>query len=379
MNVLIIPSYYGFGGYAGFGMSRAGVFFRRQAIALARHGARVTLLYVHFDRPSGVEVQEVDDEGVRCIYVHAAPLPLPINLIYKVLLGLWATHRYIGNHVDLIHAHAHRAGLIARPISRLLKVPYIVTEHSSQIESGLKFPWPLVARWEYTGAARVVAVSAGLARRLERYTHRPITVLPNLVSDGFFARLQTPTSTAPARPFQFISVGRAHYNKGWDVLLRAFADLIAKGADASLELIGGGPEEEELIKQATNLQIQDRVRFCGRLSPEDIADRMVNSDCHVLASRRETFGIVTIEAMALGLPVIMTRTDAAEDIVTPDCGLVVDIDNQAGLTDAMESIMSTYATFDPVSISSRCRTRFSEEVVAGQILNLYREVVSQSD
>lgn len=370
MRVLVIPGYFGFGGRNASGSSGSGVFFRDQAVALARAGHDTSLLYVHFDATKGRELEVTTDDGVRCLYVHAARLPR-LNSLYRIILMIWAVRRAFtrGTLPEVVHAHVFHALPGAWAVSRAFGIPFVVTEHSSKVRQGsLKFFWRTVARLGYGRAARVIAVSEPLARSLALYTSREVTVIPNLVRDEFF---NTPLRRKPAgQPFTFLSIGYCDPVKGWDLLVRAFAQLTSEGGQDRLVLCGAVcPELEALVDQ---LGVRERVRFTGRVEAAAIPQLLSSCDCHVMPSRTETFGIASIEALACGKPIIMTDTDAATMIVGPANGLVVPTDDVRALAEAMTlmKLRGGYF-FDPVSIRSACSEAFGSSGTAARIADVY--------
>ncbi|WP_280513540.1 glycosyltransferase [Intrasporangium calvum] len=374
-----MPAYYGFGGRHGFGTSTEGVFFREQAVALAHAGHDVSLLYVHFDGNRGVELETINDTGVRGIFVHAKPLRVPVNLLYRVLLMIWAFHRSVlQERPNIIHAHSYRASLFAWPISKIWGVPYVITEHSSTLSGELPRQWRLVARWGFGQADAVLAVSNGLALTLRRYTRRKVLVIPNLVQRSFFTGDLRAPKGPRRQPLKFLSVGRCHPNKGWDVLLQSFALLVHSGVDAILQLCGGGAECPDLERISASLGVDDRVQFLGRVDRNNVRRLMEECDCHVMASRVETFGIVNVEALALGKPIIMTDTDAASTIVNDTNGLVVPIGDVEVLALSMKRIAETLDEYDSEAIRERCSAQFSEAAVCARLTEIYFAVLAEN-
>lgn len=368
MRVLVIPGYYGFGGFTQTGAGGAGVFFRDQTIALARSGHDASLMYVHFDAESGAYVDVRDEDGVRCIYIHAAPWPR-LNSVHRILLMSRAFSRVFRDaRPEVIHAHIFHALPAAWALSRAFGIPYVVTEHSSKVrQRSLRWGWRMVARFGYDRASAVIAVSQPLAEALARYTRREVVVVPNVVRDEFFSAPLTEQSEGA--PFTFLSVGYCDSIKGWDILLRAFAEMGFEGRATRLVLCGARcPELEEL---AHNLGLGERVRFVGRVSPEAVPAMMAACDCHVMPSRVETFGIASVEALACGKPIIMTDTDAASAIIHPEVGVSVPVGDVGALSRAMRSMTQNVGRFVPSAVREDCRERFSGDAVISRLVEIY--------
>lgn len=375
LRLLIIPSHFGFGGKHGLGASGAGVFVRDQAIALSRGGHVVTVLYVHFDG-ARVTLEEEFTDGVRFLYVHARPSPLRMNFVYKgVLMGwaCWTKLRSAPPHI--IHAHNVVAGFFAKLIGAMWHVPYVLTEHSPAVIEKTPLRIRFLRRLSYSGARRLVAVSDGLATAIRVRHARSASVVPNLVAQEFFEE-PLPSSRDPRRAFQFISIGKSDHKKGWDLLILAFKSVLEDGFDADLTLCGGGNGMDNLAQMAKELGVLDRVRFLGFVDHERVRELMRDSDCHVMPSRVETFGIASIEALALGKPIVMTDTFAAASIVRDWNGIRVGRESSDLLAEAMTRMIRQQSTYDAPTIREDCRQRFSGAVVVKRLESIYAEVLS---
>lgn len=131
--------------------------------------------------------------------------------------------------------------------------------------------------------------------------------------DNFSWLHQTPVKTRPRTPPVIGALGRLHEVKGFDVLLKAAAALRDKGVDFRLKLAGDGPELHNLRSLRNQLNLNNRVEFCGWLSsPESF---MSEVDLFVVPSRHEAFGLVVVEAMAAGVPVVASDIKGPRDIL----------------------------------------------------------------
>lgn len=373
MRILILPAYYGFG-RDGEPDSGHGIFFREQALALANQGHDVTVLHAHFDTSGPAYVRtRVETNGMREVIVHVPSSRLPINIARRAWLLVRAYRAsFLDDPPEVIHAHSYPAALSAMPISILTGIPYVITEHSSNLLTGLTANWQRFARLAYSRASKVLAVSSGLASAMSRITPRPITVVPNLVTAQF---LSHPSAKRKANAeFAFTSIGYCHPNKGWDILIEAFAALLKSRAQATLTLCGGQEDCHELMDQVHMLGIADKVRFIGRISRSEVKAQLDAADCHVMPSRFETFGIATIEALACGKPVIMTATAAADEIVDASNGLTIPIGDWVALASAMEWMMDNSSLYNEDVIRTACRSKYSEAAVCAQLERVYAQV-----
>jgi len=154
-----------------------------------------------------------------------------------------------------------------------------------------------------------LCVSAAVARDVAgRFPRLATTVVEN-----FEALAKAPPRTAPEGRARLGTVGRLHRNKGYDLLLQAAGLLRDRGVDFSLTIAGDGPERAALERQAAGLNLAGRVSFSGWVA--EPIDALAEMDLFVLSSRVEPFGLVVIEAMAAGVPVVSTDVGGPRDIL----------------------------------------------------------------
>ena len=170
-------------------------------------------------------------------------------------------------------------------------------------------------------------------------------------------------------------VGRLVYYKGVDVLLRAMVDI----EDAILVVVGKGPERETLQELASNLGIDAQVRFPGFVSEDDLPVYYSTADLFVLPSisSSEAFGIVQVEAMMYGIPVVNTSLDTGVASVSRDgeTGLTVPPGDVGALADAIQTLLFDPQLHAELSAAARNRARdFEKDYVVGQYDELYDEI-----
>ena len=216
-------------------------------------------------------------------------------------------------------------------------------------------------------ADQVIAQSPAMRDDLRgRFGHKvgaKTVTLPNPVDiAGLQARARmTPSVPLPSRGTpQLVSVGRLHRQKGYDLLLPAFQQLLQRWPKAGLWLIGEGPDRAKLETQAVELGLQERIQFLGFIS--DPAPHVRAADVYVCSSRYEGFSNAMAEALALGTPAVASAGPAGgDDLITADCGIVVPSLTAANLADGMDAALRR--EFDPAAISASCQRRFSASSV----------------
>ena len=163
------------------------------------------------------------------------------------------------------------------------------------------------------------------------------------------------------------TLGRFVPKKGFDVLLRAAAQSAGQGATFRLEIGGDGPERKALQSLAGRLGIADRVRFCGWV--DDVAAFLADADLFVLPSRIEPFGIVVLEAMACGVPIVATRVSGPLEILDESTALLVPSDDPAAMAAA---VTSTFEAPDAAAERARAALRsFAETYAEPAVMERY--------
>ena len=237
---------------------------------------------------------------------------------------------------DIVHAHwwmpAGAAGIAAG------RRPLVITLHGSDVGLAARHGMNWTARRVTSRAAFVAAVSQplldeatplmGLDPARSGVVRMPIAV--------DFERVPAPPRDDP--PWRLIAVGRASPEKGFDVLLDALHIARREGTDVTLEIVGDGPDRAALEARSAQLGLVDAVRFVGPLARADLYERMAAAHAVVVPSRREGLGLVAVEALALGRPVIASRVGGLSEVVTPGTGILVAPADQAALARALESL-----------------------------------------
>lgn len=354
-----------------------GIFEWDQAKALAAAGVQVDYLAVDLRsfrrfRPWGITHGQKDGISWHCISIPIGRFPLEV----RVKIGVWAFQRLYRNVFadgagpDIFHAHFDAFGYMAAQLSIREKIPFVVTEHNSDIlEPHLSSSFLHILRESHSRALRVIAVSSSLKTSIFKATGVEAVVVPNVVTTEFhYAKKEHEGTT-------FVTTCVLEYHKRTNVLLRAFASLCRRYNDIALEIVGDGEQRESLVRLAKELCIVDKVTFHGRLPRAEIAEIYNICDCFVLPSAFETFGVVYIEAMAAGLPVIATHCGGPENFVTEENGVLVPVDDVEALAEAMERLIISRRKYDGKAISANTIKLFSPETIAKQLLMIYQEAL----
>ena len=216
--------------------------------------------------------------------------------------------------VDVVHVHDWFGTLGARELANRLGRPLVMTVHSTEYDRSLGHPWEHILGREQAGvdaALRVIAVSRHLRQQLiDRYHADPskVRVIYNAVRPTErLERIDPKTRVV-------LYVGRLAAMKGVDTFLKAAARVVPVVPDALFVVAGEGPEYPRLLQLAARLGVGDRVMFLGRVSEEERELLLAGASVFVLPSVVEPFGIAALEAMAAGVPTIVSRTSGVAEI-----------------------------------------------------------------
>jgi glycosyltransferase involved in cell wall biosynthesis len=277
--------------------------------------------------------------------------------------------------VDLIHAHASfPAALVAMELASELGVPYVVTEHTGEAlrhrlersQIGRRALGEALQR-----ASALIAVSQTLARRLAQAGISATDVIPNVVDEDLFTPAGPPTS-APPRAF---ALGRLVDEKGIGRLIAATASLRRSGFAVELRIGGDGPRRGQWERDALRLGLDGTVSFLGSLTREAVRDEMRACSCFVLPSESESFGVVCIEALACGRPVVATRSGGPEEIVTERDGVLVPPRDADALAEGLRTVLARQ--YDAEAIRAGAVQRFGSAAVTAALDGVYRRVLLQ--
>jgi L-malate glycosyltransferase len=389
LHVLLIPSW-----YVTEEEPLSGVFFKEQAIALAKAGVEVGVVHTELrplPRLSWALIRKnyfqtsVSIEDHVPVYRRHGWNVFPKMERMKMHHWVHCLGQLAESYIkqrgkpDLLHAHsAIWGGVAAHLLSKQFSIPYVVTEHRDWFLDDNLLPGPAGEGWcrramqdVFGDASRVIAISTILNRRLSRYLPGKtdkLATIPNLVDSEFFS---LPPSARPPLPFRFFSLTNLVRSKGLAFLLNTFAAFLERDPSALLEIGGDGPERLHLEALAQTLGIAQRVHFLGSLSRLEVKEALHRAHAFIHPSLWETFGIVLIEAMSTGIPVIATRCGGPEDIVTDDVGRLVNINDQEQLIRAMMFVKNNAHCFDAQRIRQRAIDCFGQERIVRQLVDVY--------
>lgn len=390
MDIVIIPAF-----FQTKKNPTLGSFFADQARALKKGGHNVSILYCDTysvkcigDFVSYGEEAISDMDGIKIYRKHVfCPLKHGIEghreQFARGIAELYDKH-LSDKKTDIIHAHCCVwAGYAAMKLSERLRIPYVVTEHATLFHlhrDEISRANNACIREVFSGAARLICVSRAFAKLLSEY-RTEIDVVGNVVDCGRFAASDCKSRESSIKRTRFLAVchmvdEKMLRKKGIDILLGAWKTLTEKFPDAHLTIGGGGQGRQKAVEWCREYGIEGTVTFAGGLGRDEVAAQMQSCDVFVLPSRYETFGVVYIEAMACGKPVIAVKNGGPDDFVRDFNGILVPPEDEGALVQAMADVINHGDMYDGRRISDFVREHFSEEAIAGRLTQIYAQVLN---
>lgn len=360
-----------------------GIFEYDQAKALATLEHEVFFISIDIrsirrKRRFGFEVFKKDGITILSLNFPIGRVPLSlriyimrkfVNIVYKYAVTQFGFP-------DILHVHFPHIALSLKDIILTADFPIVMTEHSSgMVENPIPRRLYSTAHSAYSLIHSIIAVSENLQNILEDAFGVDSYVIPNIVDTSVFSYSPKQNNDM----FTFISVGSLIYRKRMDLTIEAFARCFAGNSQYRLIIIGEGPERKKIEDIIAKYNMKEQVTITGRLGRDQISSFMKISDCFVLASQAETFGVVYIEALASGLPVIATKCKGPEGFVNSANGVLIDTDNVNQLKEAMLFMSYNIDAYDRSAIALKVKKDFSPEIIASQLTEYYSNLVTNSD
>lgn len=292
---------------------------------------------------------------------------------------------------DLVHAHLFKSLVLTALAARLTSVPCLLHDHSGLDADNLRFYFPnmisrrlysRVYRWAVRSSAGVLVLTPQIKDSYLKDFHTPaekITVLPNAID---FKRIQDDIASGPSLREELdlpadtrliVMVGRMAAEKDWPTFIR-IASQFQDQPQLAFIGVGSGSLEGQLRKSVWEKGIKN-VHFLG--DTQDVPSILHQTEVFILTSQREAFGIVLLEAMAAGLPVIATHTSGPAAIIQPEVnGLLVEPGDVDGFVASIQRVLANPdLAARLVGNARQSLPRYDLKVICQQLSELYDQVI----
>jgi len=374
-KVLVIPSWYPNEMKPDFAP-----YVRAQALSLARYGLEVTVVYsapyswkwVLKRRRLMFGKRELHIGNFQEILFFLPKFHLKrIDRGVRDIVGRQLIRQLDskGYRPDIIHVHTYESGPLALWLRDRIDVPVIITEHYTGFARNILGKWELdLAKRCFEAADLRIAVSKEFAKLLKSITGLAFKVMPNFIDTSFFS----PGLEEPY--YDFLSIGHLLPKKNHAILIEAFSRLEPEKRKLRLGIVGEGPSRRKLVNLVRRLGLGNQVDLLGYRDASEVRNLLRKSRIYCMPSSYETFGIAVIEAMAVGLPAVVTRCGGPEEIVVNGLNGIVSQLSVPAYAAALEEALAH--GWDSNSIRRRVVDLYSEAVVISELKALYKEVIA---
>ncbi len=279
---------------------------------------------------------------------------------------------------DVIDAHYfYPDGVAAAILAKKLNKPLVITARGTDVNlfADYKFAGRLIKK-AASQSNSIITVAESLRHKLvtKGISQEKIQVLRNGVDKEVFYPASKDERESLRQQLNInsntiLSVGNLTKLKGFNLVL----DAVAKQPDIKLIIIGDGEERQNLQQQVSDLKISQRVQFISNLSQQQLRDYYVSADILVLASSREGMPNVVLESLACGTPVVATNVGGVSEILSNECGIIVNDRTGIALAKVITTILN--AGMDREVVAEVGAKNSWERTTQGQ-LGIFASIIS---
>ncbi|MBN2380599.1 glycosyltransferase [candidate division WOR-3 bacterium] len=367
----------------------AGLFIKKHAMAAARYTDLFVLsvgfsadrkgkkYYLKVVKENGLNIARVRCKMTRPRMPKLSYLIDLVRYFKGTMLGFKEIRKRWGK-PDIVHLNVSwPAGLTALYLRVTERIPYIVSEHWSGYvaETGRFKKTPVFAkniiRIIFRKAKAVTAVSDYLARSLisHHLVHRKPLVVPNVVEiPEELRRQKKDVHTVRALTVSLLHDG----SKNISGLIQAFKEVARKHSNVQLDILGDGEDRGKLTTLTHNLGLLNKkVFFHGYVPNDQLHKWFAKANFFVLNSNYETFSVAIAEAIAHGVPVVVTRCGGPEEFVTPQVGILVERKNIESLITGLAFMIDNWRKYDRLRLHNHIKRLMSPDNVGKRFLEIY--------
>jgi len=348
----------------------AGKAVKDLAIALSQQGISVSILFQSSDQLPA----QFKSGGIDIFHCHSTS----VSKFYPVF-NYWALKdllNYFNHYIcqkgkpDLIHVHSYSSLAIGVEIKKKYKIPFLYTEHSSQIaQQKMGFISRELIRYYLKACKATCAVSEYL-RDAMLSINSDVKIIPNTINFNFFIPKERRNSN------QLIMINLLTKNKQVNRGIEAYTSWKINQENAEMYIIGDGPEKSFLRRLAEN----ENIHFLGEKKESDWMEILQSSACLLLMSKSETFGVVILEALACQIPVVCFDNGGVREIAKwiPSSSMLRIIDSSASgntIAAAIDESIKNYSVDEAIRVRNTLKEKFNYTPVALQYTTVYNEIL----
>lgn len=335
----------------------------------------------NLDQPWKLELQEdpLLIRGIKTYRFRYRPSPLPKTTLLVSAWCLLQSIRWLKKQEwtpDIIHAHVYHAGILGAIVGKILRIPVVISEHSSAFARGrLSRSGKSMVRIAFRLANVVIPVSTALKDSILGAGIRGnFQVIPNVVDDELFF-FKEKNKVKPDLRFLYVGLLDLSDNKGLSILFQALEKYAEQDTNWHLDILGDGPGRAKYQEMVQERSLSSSVTFHGMKTKLEVASYMHEANLFILPSIKETFSVVTAEALATGTPVLVTKCGGPEDYVNEKNGILVEAGDPEALYQGLLDSIKSLDSYDNLKISRDAHDRFSPNVIGAEFTKIYLTIL----
>lgn len=347
----------------------AGKAVKDLAIALHRQGISVSILFQSFERlPWQSKSGVIDVFHFRSV---SRTKFYPVFNLGPLKKGIHHFQEYVNKKgkPDLIHIHSYSSLALGHEIYRLFKIPFLYTEHSSQVaEQKIGLIKRGIIKFYLKESKATVAVSQYLKKAMLGINSNA-RIIPNTIDFDFFV------PGVSRKEERLIMINLLTENKQVYKGINAFKHWKSKYGHAEMYIIGDGPEKSSLLRIAAN----ENVHFQGEQKESDWIEILQSSACLLLMSKSESFGVVVLEALACHIPVICFDNGGVKEIAQwiPNTHMLRILDSSASdmaIAAAIDASIKNFSIDEAIRVRKVLNNKFGYTPVSSAYIEVYNEI-----
>ena len=358
-----------------------GIFVVDQVKALQHQNIDIAVCYLEKEKITTLKNKLPRIESFEAIktyrsFIKKIPIrtKLALNHYHKQYAKSYELYKKENGKPDLIHAHNYLSASAALAITQIENIPLIVTEHAAAVQQlDLSSFQKDLCKLVYNNCNLVIAVSNQLKRSILQISPRAsVAIVPNLIKDQF----QFKKKNEITEQINLLAIGSLLKNKRFDLLIESvfLLNKHLKNYLIRLKIIGNGKEYSKLNKLINKLDLQENVRIHNEINNEFIYKDYLKAHLLISTSITETFGMVALEALACGTPVVTTDNGGMSDFVNANNGIVTKESNPEALSAAIKKAIFNYPNYNLKTISDNIHLKYNSKSICDKLINHYEKL-----
>ncbi|HOP64688.1 MAG TPA: glycosyltransferase family 4 protein [Spirochaetota bacterium] len=340
------------------------------------------------DLPSYENMDGINVYRTRIFFRKSRDAATFISMLSYVVTGFFKGIKLARkNRYDVINTHfAVPSGPLGYIISALFRIPNVLSLHGGDIYDPSKklsphdsFFFSRVVKFILNRADRIVAQSTNTRDNAVKYysPNKDVEIVPLAFHPPEPVRATRKELGLNKDDFYVITVGRLIKRKSLQTLIRALGKIKTK--KVKLLIMGDGPEKEYLESVVAENGVQDRVTFLGFLDDNDKYRYLKSSDIFALTSLHEGFGIVFMEAMHIGIPIVCTNHGGQVDFLSNrENAILINVGDEEMCSRGILELMKDEKLYKKIVANNRKKIReFYAENVASKYIDIFNEIVNR--